>query len=70
MKALKSFLFCEILINKKKRIGQLEKAIKFKDQEIHDMNFELGTLKKIQRLHDKTILINDDDFYMNKVRIS
>ena len=38
-----------------------------KEKEINDLNFELTTLKKIQRSHIKTILVTDEEFYQNEV---
>ena len=48
-------------------MAQLQKVNKMKDFEINDLTFELATLKKIQRLHVKTIILSDDDFYRNEV---
>jgi len=48
-------------------MNQLEKSNKLKDQEINDLNFELSTLKKIQRSHVKTIVISDEEYYKNEV---
>ena len=48
-------------------MAQLEKINVQKDREITDLNLELNTLKKIQRSHIKTIIVSDDDYYLNEV---
>lgn len=48
-------------------MAQLEKINKQKEYEIYELNFELSTLKKIHRNHIKTILVNDDEYYLKEV---